>query len=38
MRTQIGGSPALTAGSLCNCAWGGVITIGFPGAVRTMSS
>ncbi len=38
MRTKIGGAPALTAGSMCNCAWGGVVTIGFPGTVRTMSS
>jgi len=37
-KTQIGGSPALTAGSMCNCSWGGVITIGFPGTVKTMSS
>lgn len=37
-RTKIGGMPALTAGSICNCSWGGVVTIGFPGSVRTMSS
>ena len=36
--TQIGGMPALTAGSTCMCAWGGVITIGNPGSVKTMSS
>jgi hypothetical protein len=34
----IGNMPALTAPSLCNCSWGGVITIGFPGTTRTMSS
>ena len=34
-QTLIGGMPALTAGSQCICAWGGVITIGFPGSLRT---
>jgi hypothetical protein len=33
--TLIGGQPALTADSQCQCAWGGVITIINPGAVRT---
>lgn len=37
-RTMIGGKPALTSGSTCNCAWGGVIQITFPGAVRTQSN
>jgi hypothetical protein len=37
MKTLIGGMPALTAPSVCNCAFGGVITIGFPGTTRTMS-
>jgi hypothetical protein len=37
-RTTIGGKPALTAGSTCNCAWGGVIQVVFPGTVRTQSS
>lgn len=37
-KTMIGGKPALTAGSMCNCAWGGVITMSFPGAVRTQSN
>jgi len=37
-KTQIGGTPALTAGSTCNCTWGGVITIGFPGSIKTQSS
>lgn len=36
--TMIGGKPALTAGSTCNCSWGGVITISFPGSVRTQSN
>jgi uncharacterized Zn-binding protein involved in type VI secretion len=34
-RTVVGGKPVLAAGSTCNCAWGGVVTIQFPGAVRT---
>jgi hypothetical protein len=38
MKTMIGGTPALTTGSMCNCSWGGVIQIGFPGSTRTMSS
>jgi uncharacterized Zn-binding protein involved in type VI secretion len=37
-QTLIGGKPALTVGSTCNCAWAGVIQIGFSGAVRTMSN
>lgn len=37
-RTTVGGMPALTAGSTCNCAWGGVITLINPGTVRTQSS
>jgi uncharacterized Zn-binding protein involved in type VI secretion len=36
--TIIGGKPALTAGSTCNCAWGGIIEIVFPGTIRTQSS
>jgi hypothetical protein len=36
-RTQIGGMPALTSSSTCQCTWGGVITISFPGSTRTMS-
>ena len=35
-RTIIGGTPALAAGSICNCSWGGVISITFPGSVRTL--
>jgi hypothetical protein len=38
LKTTLGGSPALTAGSTCQCAWGGVIEILVPGAVRTQSS
>jgi uncharacterized Zn-binding protein involved in type VI secretion len=37
-RTLIGGRPALTAGSSCTCAWGGMIQLTFPGTVRTQSS
>jgi hypothetical protein len=37
-RTMVGGKPALTAGSMCNCVYGGVITINMPGAVRTQSN
>lgn len=37
-QTMIGGVPALTAGATCQCAWGGVITIMFPGSVRTLDA
>lgn len=36
--TMIGGKPALTMGSTCICAWGGVIQLTFAGAVRTMTN
>ena len=35
LRTTIGGKPALVSGSTCNCAWGGLISLTMPGAVRT---
>jgi len=38
IRTTLAGNPALTAGSICNCAWGGVISILQPGAVRTQAN
>jgi uncharacterized Zn-binding protein involved in type VI secretion len=38
VRTLIGGSPALTAGSTCQCAYGGVIELLLPGAMRTVSN
>jgi hypothetical protein len=38
IRTTLAGNQALTLGSLCNCAWGGVITILQPGAVRTQAN
>ncbi|MDQ1716683.1 MAG: hypothetical protein QOE89_636 [Pseudonocardiales bacterium] len=31
----IGKKPALVSGSMCICAWGGVIEMAFPGTVRT---
>jgi Domain of unknown function (DUF4280) len=36
-RTTIGGTPALVSGSMCNCAWGGVINLLLPGAIRTLA-
>jgi hypothetical protein len=38
VRTLVGGAPALTEGSTCQCAWGGVIELLMPGAMRTMSN
>ena len=38
IRTTFGGLSALTAGSVCNCAWGGVIQILQPGAMRTQAN
>ncbi len=35
MRTTVGGKPCLTMGAQCTCAFGGVIQIVNPGAVRT---
>lgn len=37
-RTMIGGKPALVSGSTCTCAFGGVINLTMPGAVRTTAS
>jgi hypothetical protein len=36
--SQIGGVPALTTGSLCQCAYGGVISIVSPGQFQTTAS
>ncbi|WP_081615580.1 DUF4280 domain-containing protein [Nocardioides sp. Iso805N] len=36
--TLIGGKPALTNPATCNCAWGGVITVTMPGAVKTITN
>ena len=38
IKTMLGGEPALDAGSTCQCAWGGIIQMTMPGAVRTQSS
>jgi hypothetical protein len=35
---QINGAPALTATCMCNCAWGGVITISSPGQMQTQTA
>jgi Domain of unknown function (DUF4280) len=35
--TMLGGQPALTLGSTCICAFGGVITITFPGSTRSLA-
>lgn len=34
--TLLGGSPALVAGSMCQCAYGGVVEIMFPGTTKTL--
>jgi uncharacterized Zn-binding protein involved in type VI secretion len=36
--TKISGQPALSAGSTCQCMWGGAISMTMPGAVRTSSA
>jgi uncharacterized Zn-binding protein involved in type VI secretion len=36
--TMIGGKPALTLGSTCTCAWGGVIQVTFAGSVKTQTN
>ena len=38
IKTMLGNQPALVSGSMCQCAFGGVIQITMPGAMRTMSS
>ncbi len=37
VKTMVNKSPALTAGSVCNCAWAGVISVTVPGASKTTS-
>jgi hypothetical protein len=37
-QTLLGGVPALVSGSICLCAWGGVVQMTMPGAVRTQAS
>jgi uncharacterized Zn-binding protein involved in type VI secretion len=34
--TLIGGTPAVCQGAMCNCAWGGIISVTFPGTVQTI--
>lgn len=36
-QTLIGGMPALTSGSTCNCAYGGVISITMPGSTTVLA-
>jgi hypothetical protein len=38
IRTSAGGIPLLAAGGTCICAFGGVITVQMPGAVRTQAN
>ncbi len=38
VQTLIGGKPALTFGSQCTCAYGGIIQMVAPGAVQTMAN
>ncbi|MGE0138374.1 MAG: DUF4280 domain-containing protein [Ilumatobacteraceae bacterium] len=35
---QINGAPALTSTSMCQCAWGGTITISNPGQAQTQTA
>lgn len=35
-QTLIGKEPALVAGSQCQCAYGGIVEITFPGATKTL--
>lgn len=37
VRTLVSGKPALTLGAQCHCAYGGLIAILNPGAVRTLA-
>ncbi|GAA1762201.1 DUF4280 domain-containing protein [Nocardioides hankookensis] len=38
IKTMLGNQPALVSGSTCQCAYGGVIQMTMPGAVRTQSN
>jgi hypothetical protein len=38
VRTTVGGMPALVSGSICTCAYGGVVQMIMPGAVRTTAN
>jgi hypothetical protein len=35
---MIGGQPAVTSSSQCQCTWGGMITVVMPGQVTTMTA
>lgn len=35
--TMLAKQPALVAGATCNCAFGGLINIGFPGSIKTLA-
>jgi hypothetical protein len=37
-RTLIAGKPALTSDAKANCAWGGVVSVTVPGAVKTITN
>lgn len=37
-KTMIAGKPALTAGAMTNCTWGGVVSVTVPGAVKTITN
>jgi hypothetical protein len=37
-KTMVANMPALHDGCLCNCNWGGVIKVAFPGQVQTQVS
>lgn len=37
-KTIVAGRPALVSGSTCQCAWGGVISLTAPGAMRTTAN
>ena len=34
--TLVGGVPAVSEGAICNCAWGGVVSVTFSGSARTI--
>jgi len=37
-KTLIAGKPALTSDAKANCAWGGVVSVTVPGAVKTITN
>jgi ABC-type uncharacterized transport system permease subunit len=38
VKVMLGGVPVLTAGSVCQCAWAGTISIGVPGQVTVSAN